>query len=409
MDFKTILLDPTSSTSQRAVWTISPGIKFFTQKLRIVNTRILNSNSEPIYFGTRGVYSIIKQVSVSNMSGTMIDTLSTMDWIGLKNQLSQNSTQQYIGRVTRQNACVSVDCPSMSQVVLTDVQGKEDATKIWLHIDLSYMLDYLMNRFVANEGLQIMVEWENTLTTGDLSGVGGSWYFAQPPVLAYDEVISAAIPVDNADAFTFNTIVQDRIVVPVTAVVAGGAVPTQSSYIQTRLNAFANCFIGRLAYFDATSNIDGKFNRATYLPYAVRDEFLNIFVDGKIVLPNNGIDTSARKLSSYSDFMGDPCLPTAPAYYWGVEVPDSATTTEPWGLVNQNLDLVMNANLSYGSLGLYQFIRSDLVINYGGKFLKTATSQAFHQLVFLAEVRRVYSPKTGIVSNVFVPLPKPGM
>jgi hypothetical protein len=218
--------------------------------------------------------------------------------------------------------------------------------------------------------------------------------------LAIDEVLGN-IPVDKQDSFIFTSIIPNGLNIPVN----NGA----TSQIDTRLNSYINCYIKNIVYFngnvqntDVANQPAGTFNRSTYMPYAVQNEQLEVSIDGKWLMTNKGLNTDARKLAAANDWSGEFCLPSAPSYYYGVKTENGAS----YGLVNPNLDLVMNGNLSYGVFGVNQFVKDNFqVVYYGQIFAEMGTPQV-QQLFFLAEVLRVYSPKTGTVSNVFAPVTK---
>lgn len=399
LESKVILLDPTSHTATRTFFTIPAGVKYFTRKLRLLNFRVLNADGRPIYFGLNGIYSLIKNITVANIQGTVIDSMSSMDIMGVRNLRMENSSSQYLGRQLLQNASVSVSCPTISQLTLTETQGKDSASQIWAHIDISSILNYLQVRSVADEGLQITIEWVT-----ELSPVNGSYYYSNPPCLAYDEVLSN-IPVDSSDQFVFTTIIPNRLNVVVPNPTAG-ATAGDGAVLDTRLNSYINCYIKNLYYFNAnqqvaaTNSPAGHFNRATYMPFAVEKERLEISIDGKYLLTTKGINTPARKLQMLTDFAGELCIPSAPAYYFGIETEAGA----PYGLVNPNLDLVMSGNCSYGCVGVNSFVKDNFQVIYTGDLGYTAGQPAVQQLFFLAEVLRSYNKKTGFVANVFAPM-----
>lgn len=394
MESKVLLIDPTSSNSARTVFTIPAGLKYFTRKLRLLNFRVLNNDGRPIYFGLNGIYSLIKNITIANLQGTAIDQMGggCIDMMGFRNIHQENATSQYLGRQLLQNMCVSVSCPTTHQLCLTETEGKDSAGQIYAHIDISSMLNYLQVRAVADEGLRITIEWQE-----ELSPVNGGYYFSVPPCLAIDEVLGN-VPVDKSDTFVYTSIIQNRLNIPVNQ--------SGESNLDTRLNSYINCYIKNIYYFNGTQQVAvanapaGHFNRATYMPFAVQNERLELSIDGKWLMTNKGLNTDARKLQSASDWSGEFCIPSAPAYYYGVETLNS----QPYGLVNPNTDLVMNGNVSYGCLGVNAFVKDNFQVVYYGNLGYTEGQPLVQQLFFLAETLRSYSRKTGTVANVFSPM-----
>jgi len=261
-------------------------------------------------------------------------------------------------------------------------------------------LNYLQVRAVADEGLQITVEWQE-----QLSPVNGGYYFDRPPCLAIDEVLGP-VPVDKSDSFIYTSIIQNRLNIPVS--VPSELNPNPLSQLDTRLNSYINCYIKNIYYYNGNqqvavaNNPAGHFNRATYSPFAVDGEQLEISIDGKYIMTNKGLNTDARKLAAASDWSGEFCIPTAPSYYYGVKTLSGA----PYGLVNPNTDTVMNGNVSFGAFAVNQFVKDNFQIIYSGYLGYTEGQPAVQQLFFLAETLRTYSKKSGTVSNVFAPVSK---
>jgi len=383
METRTQLLDPTSHTASRTLWRIPAGVKYLTQKLRAINFRVTNNSSLPIYFRQNGIYELIKQISVENFNGVVIDSITSMDYLGQRMTHMENGASQMFGRQMFQNMCLSVTNPLMGQLALTEVQGKDDATKIWAHIDISFALQYLQARMVANEGLQVVITWNTDYTQ--------TWGFDGIPVLAFDEVL-APIPVDKAQNVVFNTIIPDRLDI----LVSGGTdQPVQQI---TRLNSFFQQYIKNLYYFNATPNSqeDSPFTYWQYSPFATKNEKFAIVIDGRKILTLQGIDTDAKKLASFSDWTGSAGLPGVASYY-----ADITANEVKWGLYNPNLAQKMSGNLSFGALGINQFVNSDITIDYSG-----TSNGSFAQVIFfLAEVARVYNIQTGVVGNVTMKQP----
>ena len=59
METKTLLIDPESFTTQRAVFKIPAGLKFKSKKVRVLNTGLSNVYGSGVYFNNNGVYSLL--------------------------------------------------------------------------------------------------------------------------------------------------------------------------------------------------------------------------------------------------------------------------------------------------------------------------------------------------------------
>lgn len=401
MDSRTLLLDPASSSEDRSFFRIPAGLKFYANKVRLLNFNLLNNNSQPIYFGPRGIYQIVKKISFLSMAGSEIDFLSNMDILAIKMLHLANSSQYSLARELMQNMCVSVTAPSMSQLELTEAQGKADGTKIQAYIDLNFALGFLRASKLLDKGYTISIEWE---TDERVHGIPGGYTFSTYPALALDECLTGE-PADSATTVAYTTIISDRLYINPTAATNG-----QINQTQVRLNSFFNQYISNFYYY---LDYDCKTN-TSHNPYhlarSAPQEELSLVVDGRKILMYKGIDTGARKASMLMDFSGEFCLPGIAPAYWGVGS-TLPIATDPsgvsgiqvageWGLVNPNTKVIMNGVYSYGCVKLEQFVQIDLAVYYNYLVTGTPTINEPAYLNTMAEVLRSYNTQTDMVSYI---------
>jgi hypothetical protein len=402
MDSKTTLIDPASATQDRLFYRIPAGLKFYASKVRLLNFYILNNDSQPIYYGPRGIYQLIKKISLLSMAGTEIDFLSDMDAMAIKMMHLGNSSQYSLAREMFQNMGLSITAPSFSQIELTEAQGKADGTKIQGYIDISFALGYLQARNICDEGFTLSIELE---TSELVHGIPGGYTFSTPPALALDECLSG-MPADKADSYAFTTFIPDRLYInPIAAGTTEGAL----NQTQTRLNAYYNQYISNLWYY-LDYNVEDNTNFNPYhLAHIPAAEELQVVIDGRRVLMFNGVNTPARKLALLGDFSGEVCLPGVAPYYYGVGstiplIPDSSgvavANAFAYGLLNPNTRVRYNNILSYGLVKLEQFIQIDLAVYYTYSVTGTPTAQYPAYLRTMAEVLRSYNKRTDMISNV---------
>ena len=415
MEVRTHLLDPQSHSPQRTIWKLDGGLKYLTNKLRVVNFRVLNNSSAPLYFGPRGIYSLCKQIYIENQHGVIIDSLTQFDYLAIKMLHMENSQQESFSRQLFQNMCLSVSVPTEGQVQLTELDHKDDATHIWGYIDIAFALQYLQARNISTDFLTIVIDWQDSLG----SWVTGGWSLDRPPALAFDEVL-APLPVDSMATVVFNSVIPDRLFVQKTsAEFTNTVVPAPDETIY-RLNAYCEQYIKNLYYFNAnpqvTIDADGlskpidvtvPLHPNDYYAYATKYEKLEITVDGRKIMPLNGIDTDAKKLHYLDYWTGSFCLPLGASYFYNM-----TSNGAPYGLYNPNLALKYNGVLSYGCFGLNAFIQSDLTVSYSGPLAGPAASQSApytQQVFFMAEVARMYNMVSGTVGNVTMSKPTVNM
>jgi hypothetical protein len=402
LDSRTILMDPASSSSDRSFFRIPAGLKFYANKVRLLNFNILNQDSQPVYYGPRGIYQIIKKISILSVAGSEIDFLSNMDSLAIKMLHMPNSSQYSMGRGLMQNMCVSVTAPSMSQLELTEAQGKGDGTKIQAYIDITFALGFLRASRLLDKGYTIVVEYE---TDPVVHGIPGGYTFSTFPALAIDECLTGE-PADSAASVTYPTIISDRLYINPTAASDG-----QINQTQVRLNSFYNQFISNFYYY---LDYDCKTNTSAnpyHLARSAPQEELSILVDGRKILMYKGIDSPSRKMAMLHDFSGEFCLPGVAPSYWGVGstlplATDPSGVSGEWGLVNPNTKVIMNGVYSYGCVKLDQFVAIDLAVYYNYLVSGSPTVAQPAYLNTMAEVLRTYNTQTDMVSYV---MQKPGV
>ena len=396
MDSRTVLMDPASSSSERTFFRIPQGFKFYASKVRLLNFNILNNSSQPIYFGPRGIYQIVKKISLLSLAGSEIDYLQNMDVMALKMLHLQNSSQYSLARLMMQNMCVSVTAPSPSQLELTEAEGKGDATKLQAYIDITFALAYLRARNICDEGYTLQIEWE---TDPLVSGIPGGYTFSTYPCLALDECLTGA-PADSQDSYMFTTTVGDRLFIPRAGIATGS-----TNLQQIRLNAFFSQYLQNFYWYMDFNPKTQKSANPLHLAYSTPLEQMELVIDGRKILIWKGVDTQARKLAMLDDFSGELCLPGVVAAYYNVgqSMPITSVAGQKWGLINPNTDVTMNGVLSYGCIKLEQFVQIDMSVYYS--FTQTGADDATNPcfLVYFADVLRSYTKSTDTVAFVQPP------
>ena len=393
---RTLLMDPASSSDERCFFRIPAGIKFYSKKVRLLNFNLLNNDSQPIYFGARGIYQIVKKISLLSVNGSEIDFLSNMDILAIKMLHLTNSGQYSLARPLMQNMGVSITASSMSQLELTEAQGKADGTMIQVYLDLQFALDFLRQSNILDSGYTIVIEWE---TSPEVHGIAGGYSFSTPPCLAIDECLTGE-PADASPTVTYKTIISDRLYINPTAASDG-----EINQTQVRLQSYYNQYISNLYYY---LDYDCKTNTSKnpyHLARSAPQEELSILVDGRKILMYNGISSDSRKAAMLHDFSGEFCLPGVAPSYFGVGrtlplATDPSGVSGEWGLVNPNTKVIYNGVYSYGCVKLEQFVSIDLAVYYSYLVTGTPTIAEPAYLNTMAEVLRSYNKESDMVSYV---------
>ena len=376
LEHRTLLLDPTSNTPQRAVFKVDAGIPVFSKKIRVVNFGISNTYGDSVYFGHAGVYSLINKVSINNLQGQEIDRLTNTAYMGIKLLHMPNSSQFSLCRQMSQNMCSSVMVDSFSQVSLTEESQKDDASLMGnsLYLDISFMLQYLMARNIITEGFTLNIEWM------DPALLGYNYTFTRPPCLAIDECLTPFTP--DPPVSVYLTVVPDRLVMG----------PGPATF-ERRLNSYYNQFLHNIFYY----NVGGPSNNLLQLPLGPIGEQVEITINSMKLIPLKGVDNYAKKLAFFNDFATPSAIcnlgaytPLAPSVN---DVGDLITTR---GLYNPNLGFRYDANFSYGCLRIAKYVGQDITLSYtrSGDVAQGSTDT----VVLLAEILRSYDSRTGNVA-----------
>lgn len=388
MENRSVLILPTSIDSRRAYYTIPGNYKYLTNKIRLTDFKIKNEGSKPIYFGSKGVYQLIKNISFIDKTGVVIDTLNS-DYIAIKLLSAPNSTQRDINRNMFQSQCVSINTLSMGQKQLTEIPQQQDATKLSGYIDLSFLSNYLQARKISDDFLQIVIEFIDTLD------IDGGYSFSVNPSLYVEEVLSAE-PVDSNDVIVYDMIVPDKLVLKPENTDLTLETDLKYTEYETRMNSYNNQLISNL-YFYIAKSINGKIFDAGLNDRNAQEQEFNVLLDGLQLKPFGGLTTDAQRLASFVDNHGDMCLPDISSYYANIRSVFHDKNAKV-ALYNPNTNQNYDNMLSYTCLGINKQINSEIVIQYKGKFRGTTLNEPVF-LQILAEVKRYYKRSTGFTGN----------
>ena len=381
MEYTVQLLDPVSSTQSQLRYRVPEGITFSSARLRLVDGMLAYSNElgfrQPYWFGQGGIHELIRKLSiVDSSSGTEIDRVSAESLLIAPLLMSTNDTSRQfsMSRVLSQGGAISCVAPSFSQLTLNESRGANPATSLQQTIDISALLDFCKQVPVMHQGIDIIVDLQMPTHL--------AW--ERYPVLAvnvFTEASGKRAMAQMDKPVKYFTKMADRVQLT--------HVPGSSIYdISTRLNSYYQQFIQNMYYMTFVP-VNGRDPNT--VAKALADEKFNLTINGKRLLPNSGISTSAMKLAHVDQFFGTTCTPTG----------SNAVLFEPLRLQNPNLfegeDLLqLDGNASFGCLSLNKFVLNDISINYSA----TKPGDFNSALVVVAEVLRQYDPKTKRVSTV---------
>jgi hypothetical protein len=382
METRTLLRDFQSHNQSRSVYTVEKGLVVKAKKIRLIDFNIYTDmgytttadiNLHPL----AGVYSLIKKVSFLNLQGQEIDSMTNCT-----NNMALRLLHMDNGAQSEINSIVSMTRNGFSNpsesVIISDVQSQTVSTDtLDLYLDVPAMLNYLNTREHISEGFTIIIEWNNPSVWAPPSHVLDLVpLYISAPTLALDEVLGMSESQVNMQPVMFSTMVNDQI----------RFLPTDINKT-TRLNSYYNQFISNLYYLNNWS-----FDDYEGLGFSKdQQETFELTIDGKKLLPLKGVDTPARKLAYLNDFTGESTVLLGSNQLLNNPLNVNLVDTEGYITELDNL-------MSYGCIKLDRFIQNDMTITYSRPDLGAGTN--IINLVTLAEVLKMYDPKSGQLSYV---------
>jgi hypothetical protein len=373
METRTLLRDFQSHNQSRSVYTVEKGLVVKANKIRLLDFNIYTDSTfrtfaDFSFHPLAGVYSLIKKMSILNLEGQEIDSLTNcINNISLRLLHMDNGTQQNVSPVlnSTSNSFYNVDSKSIASypaINLPSIFG--------LYVDLATMLNYLNVREHIAEGFTIIVEWNHQSVWAP--SVTSNLYISSP-TLAIDEVLNVSPQQINQSPVMFVNLVNDQI-----------NLSTSLTPQTRRLNSFYNQFISNMYYL----------NNVNTLPYkglgfsASQGETFELTIDGRKLLPLKGVDSPARKIALLTDFTGDCNLVSGS--YVRLSNPLNIELQDPTNAPT----VTFNNNMSFGCIKLDRFIQNDMTLSY------SRVNADDVNLFIVAEVLKMYDPQSGKLTYV---------
>lgn len=373
MESRTLLRDFQSHNQSRSVYTVENGLVVKSTKIRLLD---FNIYSDPTYqtvaevglHPLAGVYSLVKKLSFLNLQGQEIDSLrDCTNVMALRLLHMDNGSQANISNVLNctANSFFNTDSKSVNCVDNAYSLARSNG----LYIDLASMLNYLTTREFISEGFTVVVEWnDKSVWAPSIS----TPLYISAPTLALDEALGVSASQVPQEPVMFTAMVNDQIYLA-----------TSNTPQIRRLNSYYNQFISNMYYLN--NNIQTPYQGRGFS--SSQREVFELTIDGKKLLPLHGIDNPARKLALLNDFTGKTNILTG----------SYTNLANPIGVKLEGINspsIVFDNICSYGCVKLDRFIQNDLTLSYSRQSVDDVN------LVILAEVLKMYDPKSGQLTYV---------
>lgn len=397
MSLSVIMYDPPAQQQPniRTVYKIQKGVKVIPSTIKLTNLKINPTQTDgtpaPCFFAAMGgAYLSLKQVELL-VGDKPVDLFLSKQAINFKNSLGSPDYQTgIVSPLSGSNNNVYQDLnKNLQNYTATTVD------EIPQSIDFKYMLDYLNNRFIIEEGLTLILTWDssnldwlvncNSVQAEEVAKVN-----IDPGYLSYEVVEAENIP--RQDVVNFKQTIEEAILVP-----AIGADNTPQIWEQ-RMNSLRDKTIKRTLFVTQPlgTNSDITDEQHTFSRYAsmgMDNEYLNIVIDGSQRLTFKGFSNPAHKLALTSDSFGK----------------SSCSMSAFFNAREESLEDLGGKTLknyySYLGVDLNTFVDKECVIQYNRSSATNAdypSLAAQLKIYMISEVLKQHNVKTGVCTYVRV-------
>ena len=342
---KHFVIDPTVHNNSRSEFRLTDGVLASNFKLidvGVYSTNIVDRTTGVFYPSILGVLASIKKLSLFSGS-TMIDEIQELPAYGSIQHLRvSNQAQEDLNRFellngfSFSNSAIDASVADNDEVgSLTTQATHKDYVKSYLENPTNSFKQYHNNQIqIANSerdgasgmlvlsnyleflrsvpvlpnipDLRLIIEWNLTDTDYYVDVSGGSTFTFNPirPQLIYEEILGVPAPTGLVK-LPYTCAIVERFVVPT----ASDGTTVTTSF---RSGAFRNRFLKDLVLFNKVQT-DESWLRKKERSVAQKGEKIQLVVNSRKWLPDQGVNQEAMKLQYFNDAIGGLNVPLASA------------------------------------------------------------------------------------------------
>lgn len=418
------IVDPQVHNNSRTEFRLDDGVLASNLKLidvGVYSSNIVDRSTGVFYPSILGCLAAIKKISLFSGS-TMLDEIQELAAYGSVQHLKvTNQAQEDLNRFELLNGCSFAikadDGPAGSQQsvgALTTEASHKDYVKKYLEngglfknyhnnqvqvantdaggasgmLSLATYLEFLRTVPVLNRipDLRLVLEWNlaaaDYYVDSDASSAITPAFSALRPQLVYEEILGVPEEKSTLTIPYMSTIVE-RFVVPA----AADGVTVQTTF---RSGAFRNRMLNDVVLFNKIGTNDGWL-RAKERSVAQKGETIQLIVNAKKYLPDQGINQEAMKLQYFHQTFG------------GLNIPLAAAMSTCWDAANGTNRLLdsqtapLAHNFSVTGVSVQDVVdRLDIEYTRTGSILEADQTTSFELLVF-GRVNRLLELKNGVL------------
>lgn len=394
---------PSQQSAYRTVFKIPKGVHVVPGTIKVLDIKVnptgAGGAASTAYFpALAGVYSTVKMVELF-VGGKPVDIYQSKQASAFINSLGNQDMQQ----------CIASQLTSSSNNIVENLDNVGNAAILTVRQNLNYvaidsvpaalelkkMVDYLANRYICDEGIDVIITWDSDFASYCLdSAPAVTAVNIVPGFISYETVSDDAAKLYPAqDKVLYRQTIEEQIVVD--AIDDKGVDYLQQ--IQYRLNSLrAKTVLRSLIVTVPTGEpANTAAVRATYGKLCSIGQITPVYqltVDGQTILTYKGSASSAHSLAMTQQA-------------WG----NSSSSVSSWFLP-QIPTLVDSANnqlsnyYGYFGVNMGRYVDKEVVLEFSRRSSSEANNDGYAaqvaklQLLMISQVVRMHDVKSGMIS-----------
>lgn len=326
MSSKTVILQPSFHSSSRTEFRLDGSNKVLGAALRVCNfgcTTVTKTtpltDPTPLYYLGTGIYGLIKQITL--YSGTIVlDELRDANrWLGISNLMDETD---HAWDVSQKTLCTGLNLQHQEFIQFPSLlELKPTQNKYIGMLHLQNVLPMLKNigkvidgkilpYLIDMQDLRLVIEY-NTDVTSVFQSIGGirpASFTVNQPVMVFDELtdefLLPQLLTNDVITWKFPAIEREKVSIPATG---NNASDNNSVRLRSMDQKQVNNVLLQIV---PTGAADNQLGYSYSINMAQGDDKVNFVLNSKRLLPQNGLNTPARKAASVADAIpsGNMCV-----------------------------------------------------------------------------------------------------
>jgi hypothetical protein len=395
---------PSQQSAYRTVFKIPKGVHVIPGTIKVLDIKVNPTGaggapSTAYYPALAGVYSTVKMVELF-VGGKPVDIYQSKQASAFINSLGNQDMQQ----------CIASQLSSSSNNIVENVDNDSNADILTINQNLNYvaidsvpasldlkkMVDYLANRYICDEGIDVIITWDSDFASYCLNSAPAvTAVNIVPGFISYETVSDEAAKLYPAqDKVLYRQTIEEQIVVPEITDEQGINYLQQ---IQYRLNSLRAKTVLRSLIVTVPSDTPANTAavRGTYGKLCSIGQLSSVYqltVDGQTILTYKGSATPAHSLAMTQQSWGNSSSSVSSWFLPRVPTLVDATDEE------------LSNYYGYFGVNMGRYVDKEVVLEFSRRSSSVADNVGYEaqvaklQLLMISQVVRMHDVKTGVIS-----------